>query len=52
LRKPDADAERYLLLDAGKLLIAEPRAKRPGDQGQGQRADHQIAGANFHRDAL
>ena len=41
-------AERHLLPDAGDLAIGQERAERPGNQGQGQGADHQVAGARFH----
>ena len=44
--------ERHLLLGADELLIAEKPAQRSSDQGQDERADHQIAGANLHRDAF
>ncbi len=44
--------ERHLLANAGNLAVGEERAERPGDQSQGQRADHQVTGARSHLGAL
>ena len=57
LRRPEAEPSKItrngdLLVDAGEFLVGEERAERPGDQRQGQRPDHQIAGARHLRRSL